>query len=78
MILSNRRKHLTPNEVDVLLNTCTDHRNRTMVLMAYRHGLRVSELISLEWNALDLTTGTISLARIPIAGTSSCPIEGHP
>ena len=64
MVLSNRRKHLTPNEVEVLLNTCRDHRNRTMVLIAYRHGLRVSELTNLEWSQIDLTTGTISLARL--------------
>ena len=60
-ILSNKRKHLTPHEVEVLLKTCKDHRNHTMILLAYRHGLRVSELISLEWNQMDLTPGTISL-----------------
>ena len=49
-ILSNRRKHLTPPEVEVLLKTCKDHRNHTMILLAYRHGMRVSELTSLEWN----------------------------
>jgi integrase len=38
-----------------------------MVLIAYRHGLRVSELTNLEWSQIDLTTGTISLVGQLIA-----------
>ena len=30
-----------------------------MIALAYHHGLRVSELISLEWSAIDLKAGTI-------------------
>jgi integrase len=77
MILSNRRKHLTPHEVDVLLNTCRDFRNRTMVLIAYRHGLRVSELTSLEWSQIDLTTGTIALHRLKSGIPSNHPLTGQ-
>ena len=76
-ILSNKRKHLTQNEVEVLLKTCSDHRNRTMVLIAYRHGLRVSELTNLEWSQIDLTTGTISLARLKNGIPSVHPLTGQ-
>ena len=75
-ILSNKRKHLTPNEVEVLLKTCSDHRNRTMILLAYRHGMRVSELTSLEWSQIDLTTGAISLARLKNGIPSTHPLTG--
>ena len=76
-ILSNQRKHLTPHEVDVLLNTCRDFRNRTMVLMAYRHGLRCSELTNLEWSQIDLTTGTIALHRLKNGIPSNHPLTGQ-
>jgi type 1 fimbriae regulatory protein FimE len=38
-------------------------RNALMVLLAYRHGLRVSELIGMQWNAIDLTIGSIHVHR---------------
>jgi type 1 fimbriae regulatory protein FimB/type 1 fimbriae regulatory protein FimE len=76
-ILSNKRKHLSTNEVELLLKTCSDHRNRTMVLLAYRHGLRVSELIGLEWNAIDLVTGSISLTRMKNGIPSNHPLTGQ-
>jgi type 1 fimbriae regulatory protein FimB/type 1 fimbriae regulatory protein FimE len=76
-ILSNKRKHLSPHEMEVLLKTCRDHRNHTMILLAFRHGLRVSELIALEWNAFDLTTGTIALSRMKHGIPSSHPLTGQ-
>ena len=76
-ILSNRRKHLTPPEVEVLLKTCKNFRNHTMILLAFRHGLRVSELINLEWNQIDLTTGTISIHRMKNGIPSTHPLTGQ-
>ena len=81
-ILSNKRKHLSAHEMEVLLKTCRDHRNHTMILLAFRHGMRVSELIGLEWNAIDLTTGTISLHRrhaqhSALSWTPQHPIDSH-
>jgi type 1 fimbriae regulatory protein FimB/type 1 fimbriae regulatory protein FimE len=40
------------------------HRNATMILLAYRHGLRVSELCSLQWNQLDLEAGLLHVRRL--------------
>ena len=47
------REHLTPPEVAKLQKAARSlgrhgDRNATMILLAYRHGLRVSELISLR------------------------------
>jgi integrase len=47
------REHLTEREVGRLIEAAKDnrhgHRDSTMVLVAYRHGLRSSELRDLRW-----------------------------
>jgi type 1 fimbriae regulatory protein FimB/type 1 fimbriae regulatory protein FimE len=53
------REHLTPAEIDRLIAAARQlgrhgHRDATMILLAYRHGLRVSELVSLRREQLDL------------------------
>ncbi len=35
------------------------HRDATMVLVAYRHGLRVSELVDLRWEQVEFRTATL-------------------
>ena len=35
-----------------------------MILMAYRHGLRVGELLSLKWQQINLNLGTIQINRL--------------
>jgi integrase len=39
------------------------HRDATMILMAYRHGLRVSELVDLRWDQIDFDTASLA-ARV--------------
>ena len=58
------REYLTPEEVELLITSAqkrigarTPHRDATMILLAYRHGLRASELCSLRWDMLDLAQG---------------------
>ena len=34
-----------------------------MILIAYRHGLRASELVSMRWDMLDLEQGTFQVSR---------------
>ena len=51
------REHLTPDEIDRLMTSAKslgryDHRDATLILVAYRHGLRVSELVALRWDML--------------------------
>jgi integrase len=46
------REHLTPSEVEKLIEAAKanryGHRDATMLLVAFRHGLRASELCELE------------------------------
>jgi len=51
-------------------------RNYAMMLMAYRHGLRVSELVDLRLKDLDLETGRLYVRRKKGSLSTHQPIEG--
>ena len=65
---SRPRKHLTPSEVAALL-TAARHsgryrlRDETAVMLAYRHGLRAAELVTLRWSQIDLRGATLAVTR---------------
>jgi integrase len=63
-------KYLTPSHVDELVKA-SSKRDGLMISLAYHHGLRVSELVRLEWSAIDLKAGTIVISRLKngIGGT---------
>ena len=51
------REYLTPKEIERLIKTARDgrhgHRDATMILIAYRHGLRAKEVCELEWSQVE-------------------------
>jgi integrase len=55
------REYLTPTEVERLISAARQnrygHRDATMILIAYRHGLRVAELCALRWDQVDFWVG---------------------
>ena len=62
------REHLTPAEIDRLITAAQrlgrhGHRDATMILLAYRHGLRVSELVGLRREQVDLRQGLLHVRR---------------
>jgi len=47
-----------------------------LILIAYRHGLRVSELVSLRWDQIDLAQGLVHVARLKNGTPSVHPLRG--
>jgi integrase len=83
--LANRerrtREHLTPQEVDKIIKAASragryGHRDATLILLAYRHGLRVSELVALRWDQIDLEQGLLHVARVKNGVPSTHPLRG--
>lgn len=75
------REHLTPDEVERLISSAKSlgrhgHRDGTLVLLAYRHGLRVSELVALRWDMVDLKQGLLHVSRLKNGVASTHPIRG--
>jgi integrase len=58
------REYLTDAEVASLIEAAKSnrygHRDATMVLVAFRHGLRVSELVDLRWDQIDFERATLA------------------
>jgi type 1 fimbriae regulatory protein FimB/type 1 fimbriae regulatory protein FimE len=74
------REYLTPGEIETLLDSAASgrygHRDRTLLLVMYRHGLRVSEAISLRWEMFDLKAGLLSVQRLKQGVPSTHPVRG--
>ncbi len=74
------REHLTGAEVDRLMEAVKDsrhgHRDATMILLAYRHGLRASELCDLRWDQCDFSTGSIHIRRVKKGTPATHPLTG--
>jgi type 1 fimbriae regulatory protein FimB/type 1 fimbriae regulatory protein FimE len=74
------REHLTPSEVDSLIEAAKTnrygHRDATMLLVAYRHGLRASELCGLEWSQVDFDSATLHVRRVKNGKAATHPIRG--
>jgi integrase len=47
-----------------------------MVFVAYRHGLRVSELVNLRWDQVEFRTATLHVRRVKQGTPSTHPILG--
>ena len=72
---------LTANEVEELMGTARKarrygHRDATMMLIAYRHGLRAGEVCDLQWDQVDLAQGDLHVRRIKRGTPSVHPIQG--
>jgi len=74
------REYLTEAEVERLMTAARKnrwgHRDATMLLVTYRHGLRVSELVDLRWEQVDFRTATLHVRRVKQGTPSSHPILG--
>jgi type 1 fimbriae regulatory protein FimB/type 1 fimbriae regulatory protein FimE len=75
------REYLTEREVERLIRAASEnrwgHRDATAILIAYRHGLRASELVTLRWDDIDLATGKLHARRAKGGAASVHPIGGR-
>jgi len=51
-------------------------RDATMILVAYRHGLRSSELTDLRWDQIDFDWATLAVRRVKAGTPATHPILG--
>src|SRR5271170_205824 len=74
------REHLTPSEVERLIEAAKDnrhgHRDATMILLAFRHGLRASELVDLRWDQVGLDEGVLHVRRLKNGTPATHPLTG--
>jgi type 1 fimbriae regulatory protein FimE len=75
------REFLSPGEVEKLIDAAQGvgrhgHRDATMILIAYRHALRVSELTALRWDQVDLAQGLLHVRRRKNGNPSTHPLHG--
>ena len=75
------REYLTDGEVARLIAAAGrnryGHRDATMVLVAYRHGLRAGELVTLRWDAIDFAHGRLHVSRLKGSSDSVHPLSGR-
>ena len=75
------REHLTQREVERLVEAAKDnrwgHRDSIMVLLAFRHGLRASELVDLRWDQVDLENAILHVRRVKQGTPATRPLTGR-
>jgi integrase len=79
--VARTREYLTTQEVEDLMAAARKssryaHRDATMILVAYRHGLRASEVCDLQWHQVELNTGRLHVRRSKRGTPSVHPIQG--
>jgi integrase len=74
------REYLTDAEIAKLMKVAGGnrwgHRDATMILVTYRHGLRASELVDLRWDQIDFSAATLAVRRLKRGTPSTHPIRG--
>jgi site-specific recombinase XerD len=74
------REHLTEREVEKLVEAArgnrNGHRDATMILVAYRHGLRASELVDLRWDQVHFTSANLDVRRRKNGTPATHPLTG--
>lgn len=75
------REYLTGEEIGKLLRAAKaagryGQRDRTLTMIMYRHGLRVSEAVSMRWDQVDLEGGMLAVVRAKKGVPSTHPLRG--
>jgi len=75
------REYLTPAEVEKLMKEARQgrygHRDATLILVAFRHGLRASEICDLEWSQVEFgRSASLHVRRVKNGKPSVHPLRG--
>ena len=75
------REYLSDREVTAMIEAAAavgrhGTRDAALILLAYRHGLRVSELVGLRWDQADLRQGLLHVTRLKHGIASVHPLRG--
>ncbi len=75
------REYLSPHEIERLRKAARahhyhSHRDDTLIFLMFRHGFRVSEVIALRWEQLDLKKGLLHVKRLKNGIPSTHPLRG--
>ena len=74
------REYLTEHEVDALMTAARQnrygHRDVTMILIAFRHGLRASEAVDVRWDQVDFNRASLHVRRSKGGTPSVHPLAG--
>lgn len=73
------REYLTYQEIEKLRkgtkNDNHAHRNDTIILMMFRHALRVGEIVVMRWDQIDLKKGLLHVNRLKNGIPSTHPLR---
>jgi len=73
--------YLTEAEVERVLKAAKANRygrrDATMMLVAYRHGLRSSELVDLRWEQVEFKMATLHVRRVKNGTPATHPLTGR-
>lgn len=75
------REYLTSTEIDNLRKSARSigrhgHRDDGLILIMFRHALRVSEIVALRWEQVDLKQGLLHVRRVKNGLSATHPIRG--
>jgi type 1 fimbriae regulatory protein FimB/type 1 fimbriae regulatory protein FimE len=76
-----KREYLLPAEVRQLIEAAKklgrhSHRDAVLIMMAYRHALRVGELVNLRWDQVNFSEGKLHVNRLKHGEASIHYLEG--
>jgi type 1 fimbriae regulatory protein FimB/type 1 fimbriae regulatory protein FimE len=74
------REYLTEHEIEALMAAARQnrygHRDATMILIAFRHGLRACEIVDLHWDQVDYSRCVLHIRRAKQGTPSVHPLSG--
>lgn len=77
----NERKHLTTAEIDKLISAARGSRNvvrdRCLLLLMFRHGLRVSEACGLKMSQVDTESRVVHVERLKKGLSTTHPLRSE-